>query len=49
MRYSGLMAGVGQNKNLYVALAAKIARKENCFKFLGIYWIMTIKMDIKIQ
>jgi hypothetical protein len=48
MRYSGLTAGVGHNKNWYVALAAKIESKGNCFKFLGIYWIMTIKMDIKI-
>jgi hypothetical protein len=36
MRYSGLLAGVGENKNVYIALAGKIESKENCFKFLGI-------------
>ena len=37
MRCSGLKAGVGENKDLYFALAGKIESKDNCFKFLGIY------------
>jgi len=48
MRCSVLTAGVGKNKNLYISLAGKIESKGNCFKFLGIYWIATIEMDIKI-
>jgi hypothetical protein len=39
---------VGENKNVYIALAGKIESKENCFKFLGINWIMTIKMNTKM-
>jgi len=48
MRCLGLTAGVGENKNLYISLAGTIENKGNCFKFLGVYWIVTIEMDIKL-